>query len=248
MVQPFMMWPPSPSPAVGVGHSAKVEPVALVRGADRASWQSGGPDGIAKLRQISPHSGEPFTPKRARNLFSKQVWRAPVGDEAVKDGPEMPMVGCALQFAADGEGLAWQRACPAGEVLTSGELESDGPEAEPGEPVTLLKSGDVIWANGFDWSFIDFPLLDQPALHETAQPCAQEPVAFVEVEAARGHGSTTYVDEPSGLRGPSRQCCAQYQEPSLASAGSHHVAPPLLSRLSFLRSWSWRVPGGPSSG
>ena len=106
MVQPFMMWPPSPSPAVGVGHSAKPEPVALVRRPDGASRQSGGPDGIAKPRQISPHSGEPVPSKRRRNLLSKEDWRAAHGDEAVKDRPEMSTVGCALHFAADGEWLA----------------------------------------------------------------------------------------------------------------------------------------------
>jgi hypothetical protein len=150
MVQSFITCPPSPSPAVGVGHSAKEQPLASVRGPDGASWQSGGPDGITTLRQISSHSGEPLAPKRACNLFAKEDWRSALADEVEPGGEQMSSVSCASALASDGEGLAGRRARPAFEVFASGELEGEGPPADPGEEVTLSKPGKVIWADGFD--------------------------------------------------------------------------------------------------
>jgi hypothetical protein len=102
----------------------------------------------------------------------------------------MPWVGRPTSFAADGERLARQRTCPAFKVFASGELEGDGPAADPGEPVTLSKPGNVIWADGFDWPVIDLSIGDQAPSHEVAQPCAQERVALVVIDAAHGHGFT----------------------------------------------------------
>jgi hypothetical protein len=120
-------------------------------------------------------------------LLSKEDWRTALGEEAVKDGPEMATVGCPLHLAADGEWLAWQTGTPTLELLASGEHEDEGPAADAGEEVSLAVSDDVVWANGFNWSFINKALLDQPALHQIAQPLAQERLALVEVEAAGGH-------------------------------------------------------------
>jgi hypothetical protein len=191
MEQSFITWPPSPSPAVGVGHSAKVEPVASVRGPDGASWQSGAPDGIASFRQISPHSSEPFASKRACNLFAKEDWRSALADEAEPDGEEMSRVGCPPSLAPDAERLARRRTGPAFEVFASGELESEDPACDPGEEVTLSKPGNVIWTDGLDWSVIDLSIGNQSLAHEVAQPRAQERVAIVVVDAAHGHGFTT---------------------------------------------------------
>jgi hypothetical protein len=123
-VQSFITWPPLPSPAVGVGHSAEEEPFAKVRRADRASRESGAPDGIAKVFQISSHSGEPLAPKRACNLFSKQLWRLALADMVEPDGPKMPGISEASSLARDGEWRARRRAGPAFKVFASGELES----------------------------------------------------------------------------------------------------------------------------
>ena len=57
----------------GVGHPPK--PLPDVRRARARSRQIGGPDGISQCFQISTYSGEPFTSKLARNLFSKDCCR-----------------------------------------------------------------------------------------------------------------------------------------------------------------------------
>jgi len=66
-----------------------------VRRPDARSAQIGGPDGISTVFQISAYSGEPLTSILARNLFSKDRWRAALGDELVKSGPEVSFVGMA---------------------------------------------------------------------------------------------------------------------------------------------------------
>src|SRR5262245_13574370 len=77
----------------GVGH----EPQSLpdVRRADARSAQIGGPDGIYQSLQVSSNSGEPLAAIRACNLLAKDHCRAALGDEAVKSGPEVSLVGMA---------------------------------------------------------------------------------------------------------------------------------------------------------
>jgi len=57
--------------ACGVGHADPVEPLPDVRRADARCAQIGSRPGIAHSFQVSEHSGEPFTPSAARNLFAK---------------------------------------------------------------------------------------------------------------------------------------------------------------------------------
>jgi hypothetical protein len=85
-----------------------------------------------------------LSPKQARNLFAKQDWRSARADEVEPDGEKMSRVSCSLSLAADGERLARRRTRPAFEVFASGELEGEGPAADPGEEVTLSKPGNVI--------------------------------------------------------------------------------------------------------
>lgn len=77
---------------LGVGQPANPvsnppEPLPLVRGADASSRQIGGCEGIANSRQVSAYAGEPFLPKRARNLLSKERLRLTHFDKAEEGRP-----------------------------------------------------------------------------------------------------------------------------------------------------------------
>ena len=78
-----MLWPAST--LLGVGH--EVKPLSDVRRPDARSAQIGGPTGIPQLFQVSTYSGEPCTSSLARNLLSKDDWRAALFDKPSKSGP-----------------------------------------------------------------------------------------------------------------------------------------------------------------
>ena len=87
-----------PSDAAGGGladtaDGDEVEPLADVRGADARRCKIGSPDGISERLQVSTYSGQPVSAIDARNLLSKEDCRAALGDELVKSGPEMALVG-----------------------------------------------------------------------------------------------------------------------------------------------------------
>jgi hypothetical protein len=96
----------------GVGHPE--QPLADVRGCDARRAQIGGPDRISQCFQVSTYSGEPFTSKAARNLLSKDDWRAAVLEEPAHVGPEVALVGLAAAAAGVAERLARAGAGPAG--------------------------------------------------------------------------------------------------------------------------------------
>ena len=79
--------------AFGVGHPVK--PLPPVRRPDGASRNNGGPAGISTGLQVNPNSGEPLESSLARNLLSKHDCRPADGDETVKSGPEVALVGMA---------------------------------------------------------------------------------------------------------------------------------------------------------
>lgn len=70
-----------------------------MRRADARSAQIGGPAGISHVFQVSAYCGEPLAAILARNLLSKHRWRAALGDDAEKSGPEVALVGMALSLA-----------------------------------------------------------------------------------------------------------------------------------------------------
>jgi len=101
---------PQAFPAAGVVHPLSrhpEQPLADVRRTDARSREIGGPDGISQVLQVSAYSGEPFTSILARNLFSKHRCRAALGDETVKSGPEVALVGMASLLASDRKRLTW---------------------------------------------------------------------------------------------------------------------------------------------
>jgi len=128
--------------AIGVGHPEK--PLPDVRRADTRSRQIGGPDGISQVLQVSAYSSEPFAAILACNLLSKDDWRAALGDEAVKSGPEVSLVGMALAVSSARKRLTGTGAGPDGPVGgPAGKGKGERPAADAGEEVALLEADEV---------------------------------------------------------------------------------------------------------
>jgi hypothetical protein len=130
----------------GVGHKPKS--VAFMGRPDTASWHNGGPDGISTCLQVSAHSGEPFASIRARNLLSKELCRAALGDETVKSGPEVSFVDMALSLSSDRKRLTGWASGPDFLVFRPiGEVERIGPAADPGEEVAAPVASEIVSPN-----------------------------------------------------------------------------------------------------
>lgn len=65
---------------------------SLVRGSDARSAQIGRRAGVTRSFQVSEYNVEPRKAVITRNLFSKDDWRAALGDEAKPGGPKMSSV------------------------------------------------------------------------------------------------------------------------------------------------------------
>jgi hypothetical protein len=140
----------SPFVAFGVGQPdcAEVESLADVRGADARSAQIGSPDGIVQCFQVSAYSVEPRPAVSARNLLSKDDWRAALLNELDPDGPEVALVVGAFAPARDGEGLAGAGTGPDGPVVgPASESERVAPDPDAGESVKLSCVSNVIRLN-----------------------------------------------------------------------------------------------------
>jgi hypothetical protein len=77
--------PPLPSLAAGVGHP--VRSVSDVRGADARSRKRDTPEGVTHAFQVSVYKVDPSISSLARNLLSKDDWRAALRDEMLPGGP-----------------------------------------------------------------------------------------------------------------------------------------------------------------
>jgi hypothetical protein len=103
--------PPSfQSRVVGVGHP--VQSLSDVRRTDARSAQIGCPSGVARCFQVSAYKVEPSKTVLARNLLSKDDWRAALADEVVECGPQVPLVSKPNAFACRGERLTRAATCP----------------------------------------------------------------------------------------------------------------------------------------
>jgi hypothetical protein len=177
-------YPYDPEPAasclVAVGHPEKS--LSDVRRADARSAQIGGPDFIAQCFQVSAYSGEPFTSSVARNLFSKDDWRAALGDEPSHLGPQVSLVVGAPSLARSAERLAWTRACPNRPVVgPSGESQGVGPAADTGEQVDGLVWCKVIGCQLRDGTCVDGGFGDVALTRKLAEPGSGLGVVLVQV-------------------------------------------------------------------
>jgi hypothetical protein len=81
-------------------------------------------------------------------LLSKQNWRAELGDEALKSGPEMSFVGMALPLSCDRKRLTGWASGPDGAVFgPAGVSEGASPDANPGEEMALGETSEVVSQN-----------------------------------------------------------------------------------------------------
>ena len=109
-----------------------------MRGADARSAQIDSPNGVARCFQVSVYSVEPAEAVLARNLLSKNNWRAALCDEPMELRPEMALVFDALALTCGAEGLAGAASGPDVPVVgPSGEAEGVAPDADTGEEVAL---------------------------------------------------------------------------------------------------------------
>ena len=85
---------PFASALTGVGqpYGSKEEPLSDVRRPDARSAQIGGPDGVPRAFQVSANNVEPREASPARNLLSKDDWRAALADEAIPRWPKMARI------------------------------------------------------------------------------------------------------------------------------------------------------------
>jgi len=97
--------PPVLSFARGVGHPK--QSLSDMGRARARSAQIGGPDCISQCFQVSTYSSEPFTSILARNLLSKDDWRAVLLDEVSEDWPEVSFIVFSPSLAGVRERLAW---------------------------------------------------------------------------------------------------------------------------------------------
>jgi hypothetical protein len=129
---------------------------------------------------------EPRPSSRSANLFANDCCRAALADEPPECRPEVTSVCNASAAPRSGEGLAGTGAGP--DVVAIGNpSKSQGvaPSADPGEEVALDESAQVGWFDIEDASFIDFPIRDQSAPNQLAQPCRSVLVDFVVVSGHR---------------------------------------------------------------
>jgi hypothetical protein len=88
-----------------------------MRGADARSAQICRPDGVARCFHVRLYSVEPSEAVLARNLLSKDDWRAALGDEPMELGPEVTLVVEPLALARGAERLAGAGAGPDGAIV-----------------------------------------------------------------------------------------------------------------------------------
>lgn len=143
------------------------------------------PDGVTASFQVSRNRVEPREASAVCNLLPKDDVRSTLADEPVPSGPEMTRIVEAFPFPACTEWLAWTAPCPnASIVCPSGVTEGIGPHSDAGEEMALLVSGEVCGLNDFNGAVIDYPVRDQPALDELAQPRHGE---WLDLVVVRGH-------------------------------------------------------------
>jgi hypothetical protein len=188
MAPPFGCRPPFGT--VGVGHADPVESLPDMRRPDARSAQIGSRPGISHTFQVSEHSGEPFSPSLARNLFAKNRCRSALADEPVELWPQVPGVCGSRAFAGDAEGLAGAASGPDGLVIRpSCDLQGVAPASDSCEKVTLRVVFKIHWLNIGYRPFVHISVRNQFFFDQIAQPCSGEWIYFV-VVTSQAHRST----------------------------------------------------------
>jgi hypothetical protein len=104
---------------------------------------------------------EPAEAVLARNLLSKDNWRAALCDEPIELGPEVSLVGKAGTLSGCAKGLAGAASGPDGAVVgPPGKSQGVAPDADPGEEVALNVRSKVICSYIFNAPCVNIPFRD----------------------------------------------------------------------------------------
>jgi hypothetical protein len=151
-----------------------------VRGADARSAEIDRPDGVARTFQVSVYSVEPSEAVLARNLFSKDDWRAALLNETEPGRPEVALVVEPSALPGRGEGLAGAASGPHGPVVgPTSEAEGVAPHSDPCEGVELRGAGNIHGIELYDARLIDHSFRDVPSPRQLAEPRCGEGVDLV---------------------------------------------------------------------
>jgi hypothetical protein len=146
------------------------------------SAQIGGPDTISQCFQVSAYSSEPFTAILARNLLSKDDWRAALRDEAGELWPQVALVGCAFALSRSAEGLAGARAGPDWPLIRPpGQLQGLRPAANTRKEMTLCISLQVVRLNVYDAAAVNVARRDAAERDQVFQPVSSIRIELVVV-------------------------------------------------------------------
>lgn len=168
------------SRVVGVTHP--VSAVADVRGADARRRESHRCAGVIHAFQVCEYKVEPRFCVLACNLFTKDLWRATLADEAGEVRPEVSLVFEPFAFARLRERLAGARSGPDTSAFgPSGELERERPSGDAGKEVTLAIPGKISSRNLDNAASVDAPVRDEPVEDEVLDPRCGVVVDFIVV-------------------------------------------------------------------
>jgi hypothetical protein len=204
-----------------VGHEE--QPLPCVGRADARSAQIRRPDGVTASLQVSENNVEPPEAILARNLLSKEDWRATLLDECEPCWPKMSRVENSAPLARIAERLAGARSGPdVGVIGDPCESQRGGPSADPSEEVPLSRPCNVCCGEVVDGSAIDSSGGDVVMGDETLQPVGDEGVVIVvECEGHENGGSLAGEMPPAA-------CLAQIRDLrwlALQRLGARHERP-----------------------
>jgi hypothetical protein len=135
---------------------------------------------------------EPYKAVLARNLLTKDDWRAALADEVMPVRPEVPLVSKPAASASRAERLARTGASPCGSaVRPPGAAEGVAPDPNAGEEVALGVPLEFVGGDVTDVPLIDIARRDVARGDQVAKPGRAELVDLVVVS---GHAGTISMD------------------------------------------------------
>jgi hypothetical protein len=142
---------------VGVGHPK--QSLSDVRRADARSAQIGRPCGVSRFFQVSANKVEPTEAVLARNLFSKDNWRAALLDKSVELWPKVAFIGEPSSFSCGAKRLAGTRPGPNSAVVWPAcEAKGQPPSPDTGEEMALIVADEVFRIHFANASLINVPV------------------------------------------------------------------------------------------
>lgn len=156
----------------------------MVRGADARRRERCSPEGIVQTFHVCLYKIEPRLGSFACNLLTNDEFRAALFDEPMERREKVPLVIKPAAFACRAERLARGTGRPDGTgVGEAGEAQAVGPDANPGEEVTLAIARKIGRKDIGDTPFINIARRYQALKDEVAQPLGRVGVKFVVVSS-----------------------------------------------------------------